>query len=575
MYGGRVVEDGEVAEVLGAPAPPVHRGAARGVGGDGHGGARHPAADDRRVGAARRPVPERVRVPQPVPASRRGVRGGAGAGGAVAGPRGRVRAPGRGAHVTEAVVDVDRGVEACTTARATRLFGPRPTVQALDDVTVRIGEHQRVGIVGESGSGKSTLARLLVGLERPTAGTVRVGGIDVPAAARRRPAPAAPHGADGVPGSDGLARPAQRRSATIVAEPLVGLDIGSPGERSARVREVLGAGRARRRGRPPLPARVLRRSAPADRHRPRPRPAPTRARRRRAGVGARRVGAQPGAQPPPRAHRRARADARVHQPRPLGGAPPVPGGRGAPRRPGRRAGRDRSDLHDAERPVHRRARRRHPHPRRLARGPARTAGRDDSPRPATPRPSPRRPLLDDRRPRPPGPRPAAVPRRPGVAGGAGLRRRAAPRGARDRVLLRRRATASRLPRRRRCTTWPRRFFALDESDRLEIENVRSAQFRGYTRFGHELHQRQGRPARPDRHLSRAAVTVTAAGRSGVAASARSQPVAVGAARAAPGRDLVDGRDGGRRSGAAPRDGRRARPAQPTRSTTWSRRGRRC
>jgi isopenicillin N synthase-like dioxygenase len=32
----------------------------------------------------------------------------------------------------------------------------------------------------------------------------------------------------------------------------------------------------------------------------------------------------------------------------------------------------------------------------------------------------------------------------------------------------------------------RRFFALDEADRLEIENVRSPQFRGYTRFGHEL-----------------------------------------------------------------------------------------
>jgi len=32
----------------------------------------------------------------------------------------------------------------------------------------------------------------------------------------------------------------------------------------------------------------------------------------------------------------------------------------------------------------------------------------------------------------------------------------------------------------------RRFFDLDEVDRLEIENVRSPQFRGYTRFGHEL-----------------------------------------------------------------------------------------
>jgi len=31
----------------------------------------------------------------------------------------------------------------------------------------------------------------------------------------------------------------------------------------------------------------------------------------------------------------------------------------------------------------------------------------------------------------------------------------------------------------------RQFFALPESDRLAIENVKSAQFRGYTRFGHE------------------------------------------------------------------------------------------
>jgi isopenicillin N synthase-like dioxygenase len=32
----------------------------------------------------------------------------------------------------------------------------------------------------------------------------------------------------------------------------------------------------------------------------------------------------------------------------------------------------------------------------------------------------------------------------------------------------------------------REFFALPEADRLEIENVRSPQFRGYTRFGHEV-----------------------------------------------------------------------------------------
>jgi peptide/nickel transport system ATP-binding protein len=51
------------------------------------------------------------------------------------------------------------------------------TVNALDGVSIQVGENESVGIVGESGSGKTTLARVLVGLEQPTSGEIVIGGI--------------------------------------------------------------------------------------------------------------------------------------------------------------------------------------------------------------------------------------------------------------------------------------------------------------------------------------------------------------------------------------------------------------
>lgn len=52
-------------------------------------------------------------------------------------------------------------------------------LQVLDNVHLQIQRGERVAIIGSSGSGKSTLMNILGGLDRPSSGSVEVGGEDL------------------------------------------------------------------------------------------------------------------------------------------------------------------------------------------------------------------------------------------------------------------------------------------------------------------------------------------------------------------------------------------------------------
>lgn len=52
-------------------------------------------------------------------------------------------------------------------------------LNALDNITCTIQAGEFIAITGPSGSGKSTLANIIGGLDRPTSGTILVGGSDL------------------------------------------------------------------------------------------------------------------------------------------------------------------------------------------------------------------------------------------------------------------------------------------------------------------------------------------------------------------------------------------------------------
>jgi len=54
-----------------------------------------------------------------------------------------------------------------------------PFVDAVNSVSLQIGEGETYGLVGESGSGKTTLARSIIGLVKPQEGSIRYDGTEI------------------------------------------------------------------------------------------------------------------------------------------------------------------------------------------------------------------------------------------------------------------------------------------------------------------------------------------------------------------------------------------------------------
>jgi putative ABC transport system ATP-binding protein len=70
--------------------------------------------------------------------------------------------------------------------QVTKVYPSEPPVSALRGVSFKIRGGELVGIVGPSGSGKTTLLHLMGTLDRPSAGQIRITGLDTAALSDRQ-----------------------------------------------------------------------------------------------------------------------------------------------------------------------------------------------------------------------------------------------------------------------------------------------------------------------------------------------------------------------------------------------------
>jgi oligopeptide/dipeptide ABC transporter ATP-binding protein len=128
------------------------------------------------------------------------------------------------------LLEVD-GVHVVHKIRGRGLFG-HDHVYALTDADLVLNAGETIGVVGESGCGKSTLAKVIVGLQRPTTGTVRFRGKPLGRGTGREV---------GMVFQDPSTALNRRLAvAKIIRDPLDVHRVGTAAERDERVRELMG-----------------------------------------------------------------------------------------------------------------------------------------------------------------------------------------------------------------------------------------------------------------------------------------------------------------------------------------------
>src|SRR5690606_13940563 len=86
---------------------------------------------------------------------------------------------------SDALVKVENLVREFGVGGESLFAGHRLRVSAVAGVSFEIRAGETFGLVGESGCGKSTISRIVAALDRPTSGTVTIGGENLLALSRR------------------------------------------------------------------------------------------------------------------------------------------------------------------------------------------------------------------------------------------------------------------------------------------------------------------------------------------------------------------------------------------------------